>query len=323
MPAPLSPMLAVAGPLPEGDGWACEIKWDGIRALVAVTGGAFGLWGRNGRDLTARFPEVAELGAAVDGLGPVLLDGELVALDAAGRPSFERLQGRIHLEGAARVRRAAAEVPVTFVAFDLLASAGVDRLAEPYAERREALAALGLDGPAWRAPAHRVGDGAALLELTRAQGLEGLVAKRLDSSYEPGRRSRAWIKVRHRMRVSVAVCGWIPGEGARGERARSREIGALVLGRPAPEGLRYAGRVGSGLSVAAAQRLATRLDGLAAEAPPFREHLAPPQTHWVRPKLVCDVEAAEWTAAGTLRQPVFVGEREDVAIADLRDAPPG
>ena len=196
MPERLEPMLARTGDLPREDGgWAYEIKWDGVRAIAFVQGGRLRLQARSGRDITPRYPELRPLAQALAG-HEVILDGEVVAFDGA-RPSFQKLQGRMHLASDHAIRRLAREDPVHYIAFDLLYLDGRSLMALRYDERRAALAELELQGPTWQAPAHHVGDGAALLEATRAQQLEGVIAKRLDWPYTPGRRTSGWVKVKN------------------------------------------------------------------------------------------------------------------------------
>src|SRR4051794_15636261 len=241
VPHKLQPMLARSGDLPTDDGgWAYEVKWDGVRALAAVEGGRLRLTSRNLNDITPRYPELRELGRAL-GSREALLDGEVVAFGGDGRPSFQRLQTRMHVTGDAQVRRLMRTDPVVYVLFDVLHLDGGSLLAEPYEERRARLLELGLNGPHWQTPAHRVGDGAALLAASRAQGLEGIVAKRLGSPYVPGRRTPAWVKVKNVRSTEAVVGGWLPGEGG-----RSGRLGALVVGFYDDGELRYAGRVGSG-----------------------------------------------------------------------------
>ncbi len=213
MPEPLQPMLACPGELPADDAaHGYEIKWDGVRAVARIEGGRVSLTGRRGTDFTPRYPEVRPLGEAL-GAQRMILDGELVAFDSEGRPSFERLQSRMHLAFDRAVRQRMKEMPVTYVIFDLLWLEGHATLALPYRDRRKLLTELCLNGPSWRTPAHREGDGAALLEASGEQRLEGIVAKRLDSAYEPGRRSKAWIKIKNHCAQDVVIGGYTPGTG--------------------------------------------------------------------------------------------------------------
>ncbi|MEA2306529.1 MAG: bifunctional non-ous end joining protein LigD, partial [Solirubrobacteraceae bacterium] len=307
MPEILVPMLARTGSLPRDDEkWGFEIKWDGVRALCHSEPGRLRLHSRNGNEITRRYPELARLNRALHH-HRAILDGEVVAFGADGKPSFAALQRRMHLGDERRARRLADDAPVTYVIFDLLWLDGHPLVEHTYAERRAELRALGLDGPRWQTPDHVVGHGADVLAAAREQGLEGVVAKRLDSVYEPGRRAGAWVKVKLLQREELLICGWLPGEGRRRDR-----IGALLLGirelEPAP-GLRYAGRVGTGFTQGELDRLADLLRPLEQPAPPFDlpGPKLPPDAVWVRPELVCDVEFHEWTPDGQLRHPSYKG----------------
>jgi bifunctional non-homologous end joining protein LigD len=312
LPERIEPMLARSGPLPREDGrWAYEIKWDGVRVIAFVEGGRVRLQARSGRDVTPRYPELRGLGRAI-GSAEVVLDGEVVALDESGRPSFQRLQGRMHLTAERMIRRLSDREPVTFIAFDLLFRDGHSLLERPYLERREALADLRLDGACWRAPAHHLGDGAALLAASRAQGLEGILAKRVDCPYTPGRRSPAWIKVKNVRRADVVVGGWMPGEGN-----REGHLGALLVGFHEDGELRYAGRVGTGFDRAELERLRGILAPLARESSPFSGRQPPRGARFVEPELVAAVDYGEWTQARTLRHPVYQGLRDDASPADV------
>ncbi len=311
-PERLEPMLAKSGELPRDDGrWAYEIKWDGVRAIGFVSGGRLRLTSRNGRDITPRYPELRELGRAL-GAHEAVLDGEVVAFDADGRPSFQRLQGRMHLTSEPAVRRLAQREPVNYVIFDLLYLDGRSLLASTYLERRAALAELGLSGARWQAPAHHLGDGPAMLEASRASGLEGIVAKRTDAPYVPGRRTSAWVKVKNVRRTEVVIGGWLPGEGG-----RSGRLGALVVGYYEDGELRSAGRVGTGFDGAELARLGGVLAPLARDTSPFAGRQPPRQTRFVEPELVCTVEYLEWTQARTLRAPSYKGLRDDIDPADV------
>jgi bifunctional non-homologous end joining protein LigD len=308
LPDKIEPMLAKTGPLPRDDHrWAYEIKWDGVRAIGYVDGGRLRLASRNGRDITPRYPELRELGRVLAGHEAVL-DGEVVAFDADGRPSFQRLQGRMHLTSDHVVRRLAQSEPVAYVLFDLLWLDGHSLLALPYTARRERLLALGLSGPTWQTPASHVGDGAAMLEASRARGLEGIIAKRLDSPYTPGRRPGTWVKVKNVRATEVVIGGWLEGEGR-----RSGRLGALVVGYHEDGALRYAGRVGTGFDEAELNRLGGLLAPLARADSPFAGRQPPRETHFVEPELVAAVNYGEWTQARTLRHPVYKGLRDDLA----------
>jgi len=199
------------------------------------------------------------------------------------------------------------DIPVTYVAFDLLWLEGHSTLALPYTDRRKLLAELDLNGPSWRCPAHREGDGAALLQASDGQGLEGIVAKRLDSPYEPGRRSGAWIKIKNHCVQEVVVGGFTPGAGG-----RAASLGALAVGVYDDEGhLRYAGKVGTGFTEATLGVLLRELESLQSADSPFEGRGPPKNTVFVKPRLVARVEFREWTRTGTLRAPAFKGLSPD------------
>ncbi len=310
LPDALQPMLAQAGALPADDGaWAFEIKWDGVRALAYSEPGTLRLESRNANDITKRYLELNKLNRALSH-HRAILDGEVVAFDADGKPSFGALQGRMHLGSEAQSRRMAGTAPVTYVIFDLLWLDGHLLTGLPYSERRARLGELGLDGERWQTPDHVVGDGAALLAASQEQGLEGIVAKRLQSTYEPGRRSSAWLKVKNVERQEVVIGGWLPGEGRRKER-----IGALLVGVRDHEdegGLRYAGRVGTGFDDAELDRLKGLLGPLERKTTPFTAGAkAPKGSVFAEPDLVCEVEFREWTRDAMLRHPSYKGLRDD------------
>lgn len=328
-PRTLQPMLATpADQPPVGEGWAFEIKWDGVRALAFVDNGATRVCSRRGEDTTPRYPELADMAAALAGRDAVL-DGEVVAFDAEGHPSFQTLQLRMGLSRPETIRRRSVEVPVTYVAFDLLALDGEPLLAEPYERRRELLAGLAFESDNWRTPAHHVGGGAEFLEAARAQGLEGIVCKRLGSPYRPGARSRDWLKIRARRGQELVIGGYMPGEGGRAGRVGSLLVGfwdatpeeAARLGRE--QRLVYAGGVGTGFTDEMLDRLIGLLEPLRIPEPQFelgedprlkyraraRERGAGPV--WVEPRIVAEFEFTEWTREGTLRQPAFKGLRDD------------
>jgi bifunctional non-homologous end joining protein LigD len=307
MPNKIVPMMARSGKLPRDDErWAYELKWDGVRAVVHSEPGRMRLHSRNLNEITDRYPELGRLNRALSH-HRAILDGEVVAFGPDGRPSFQRLQGRMHLTSEHAVRRLSQSEPVAYIIFDLLWLDGHSLMHLPYTERRAKLLELGLQGPTWQTPAHHVGDGAAMLEATRAQGLEGVIAKRLDSPYSPGRRSSAWVKVKNVRRADVVVGGWLPGEGKRGGR-----LGALVVGYYQDGELRYAGRVGTGFDEAELNRLGGLLEPLARETSPFEGRQPPRETRFVEPRLVAAVVFGEWTQARTLRHPVYKGLRDDI-----------
>jgi bifunctional non-homologous end joining protein LigD len=237
MPERVLPMLARPGKLPpREEEWAFEVKWDGVRAIAYAQPGRLRLESRNLREITDSYPEVRGLIRDL-GMHEAVFDGEIVAFDDRGRPSFERLQHRMHVTSAAAVKRLAAKTPVVYAIFDLLYLDGRVLIELPYAERRARLESLELGGQAWRVPAAHIGEGARLSAATREQGLEGIVAKRLDSRYEPGRRPGTWVKIKHTLRQELVIGGWLPGEGRRTDR-----IGALLMGYYDGREFRYAGR---------------------------------------------------------------------------------
>jgi bifunctional non-homologous end joining protein LigD len=308
MPDKVKPMLACAGTLPRDDGkWGFEIKWDGVRALAYCTPGELRLESRNLNDITSQYPEIGRLSRQLSSHAAIL-DGEIVAFDEQGRPSFAALQQRMHVSSPAHVRRLARSTPVTYVIFDLLWLDGHSLMEQPYAERRRRLSELALAGERWQTPEHVIGQGQALLRASADQGLEGVLAKRLDSAYLPGRRSTSWLKVKNVNRQELVVGGWMPGKGRRAAR-----IGALLVGVYDAHGaLHYAGRVGTGFTEKELDRLAAQLEPLRREGSPFTAGKPPPRgAVFSEPVLVADVEFREWTRDGVLRAPSYRGLRED------------
>jgi bifunctional non-homologous end joining protein LigD len=326
MPEHVVPMLAGAGDVPSPEqNWAFEVKWDGVRAIAYLPPGRLRLESRNLREITDSYPEVRGLTRDL-GMREAVLDGEIVAFDDAGRPSFERLQSRMHVTSASSVRRLAASTPVVYAIFDLLYLEGRSLMHLPYTDRRAQLESLELGGPAWRVPAAHPGEGTRLLQATEAQGLEGIVAKRLDSRYEPGRRTGAWVKTKHTLRQELVIGGWLPGEGRRTER-----IGALLMGYYDDGAFRYGGRVGTGFTDQVLADLAARLTPLRRNTNPFTPSPKLPRNAvFVEPCLVAEVEFREWTADGVMRAPSYKGLHEDKAprevvlegIRERADAPP-
>ncbi len=299
LPEGITPMLAKPSSLPRNtDDWAFEIKWDGVRALATVQGGRVRLQGRSGLDMTATYPELRGLGASL-GMVECVLDGEIVAFDDDGRPSFERLQQRINVTGDARIARLAKMVPVTYQAFDLLFLEGRSTASLAYEDRRSLLEDLQLDGSSWTTPAAHVGAGREMLEFTRQRGLEGVIGKRLDSRYEAGRRTGAWIKVKNTQRVRLVIGGYTLGKDG-----RSGHIGAVVLGEQLDDGtLRCAGKAGSGLTGAMIDELEALL--VRRDSSPFDSGTVPAGTTFVEPVHGAEIEFTEWTASRTLRHPTF------------------
>lgn len=312
MPELFEPMAATPATLPDDDeNWAYELKWDGVRTLAFAEPGHLRLFSRTRRDVTRQYPEIRGLANAL-GARHVVLDGELVAFDDAGRPSFQRIQPRIHVSSDADIRRAQQAAPVAYVIFDLLYLDGESLLGQPYEQRRAALADLHLDGVHWQAPAYQRGAGDALLAATRAQHLEGIVAKRLGSIYRPGRRSTDWLKIKNIRRQEVVIGGWLRGQGH-----LDGELGALVVGYYDDDELRFAGKVGTGFDLATRKALRRRLESLGRDTTPFTGRQPQKDTIFVEPELVCEVAFAEWTSTGTMRQPSYQGLRTDKPAADV------
>ncbi len=292
--------------------WA-EVKWDGIRAIGLWDGHTLRLRTRNGNDVTGAYPELTaqplELGST-----PAVLDGEIVALDAQGRPSFALLQRRMNLSRPAEVRTEASRTPVRYHVFDLLSLAGEDLTARPLADRRARLEELlGESAPPVLAPPifHSVDDA---LDACRSLGLEGVVVKDPASPYRSGQRSESWLKVKFTRSQEVIVGGIRPGQGG-----RSGSIGSLLVGVPTDAGLRYAGRVGTGFSDATLAHLDELLASRRADTHPFLDvpDADAADALWVRPDLVAEVEFAEWTPAGILRHARWRGLRPDKSAADV------
>ena len=307
-------MKATAGPLPEGADWLHEIKWDGMRLIVTIDRNdperPVRLTSANGKDATVSYPELGGLAAAL-GVGSAVLDGEVAAFDDAGRPDFGRLQQRMHVTNPRLAAERAAAVPTVLLLFDLLALDGHDVTDLPLVERRRLLESLVEPGPHWQVPAVH-DDGAALLAAATERDLEGVISKRRTSTYRPGTRTREWVKVKVRRRQEFVVGGWAPGEGGRTGR-----IGGLLVGyHDQPGGpLRYAGRVGSGLTAGEIDVLAEHFSTTTISECPFHPPPPPVQARaavWVEPTLVVEVEYAEWTGEGRLRHPSYAGRRADV-----------
>ncbi|RPF29179.1 ATP-dependent DNA ligase [Georgenia muralis] len=315
-----SPMLATAGDvgdLSAGHDWALEMKWDGARAVVVVEGDDVRLLSRNGNDVTKLYPELADVAGCLTGAGEAVLDGEIVALDRRGRPSFSLLQQRFNLVRPRDIERARASAPVHLMLFDLLEADGESYLRRTYDERRALLREL-VDASAdsrVEVPEAFDGDVDAAMAASRAWGLEGVVAKRRDSAYTPGRRSGAWVKIKHTLSQEVVVVGWRPGQGN-----RSGAVGSLLVAVPGDDGeLRYAGRVGTGFTQREARTWAEELSRQERRTPPVADVPRPDakDARWVTANRVAEVELSEWTGEGRLRHPRWRGWRPDKEPADV------
>lgn len=313
-------MLAMpgTGALPTGPEWAYEFKWDGVRAVAVVTGGAVRLYARSGAEITAAYPELIPLGGQ---LANGVLDGEIVVLDAAGRPSFTALAERMHVRDPGRAARLAAAHPVTMMIFDLLRIRDADLTRLPYATRRQVLERLGLAGPHWLVPPS-FADGPATVAAAREYALEGVVAKRVSSPYRPGVRSPDWVKVKLEATEDLVVGGWKPGARRLGSLLVGVPAGPVPVGRPGPVRLRFCGRVGGGISGAAERDLLAVLEPLRTSVSPFIEPLPredAKDANWVRPEIVVEVRYGQRTPDGRLRFPRFVRRRWDKSPEDCAD----
>jgi len=285
--------MGSATAVPDGDGWAFELKWDGYRTIVHIADGAVRLQSAAGHDVTARWPEFAELAGSVNA-GAAILDAELVVFDDDGRPRFELAQR----SGVGSPRQAVLQF------FDVLQVDGTDVVDLPYEVRRRLLEQLVEPGPNWTVPAFRAGGGAELVAATAEQGLEGVVAKRLDSTYRPGTRSKDWRKIKNRTRVELTVGGFTEGAGN-----RASTFGALLVGQPTTEGLHFAGGVGTGFDQRTLEALSARLREFATDDCPF-DPPPPPAVRrtatWVEPTLRAEIEIAEFTNDGLVRHATFL-----------------
>ncbi|MCC3268893.1 ATP-dependent DNA ligase [Arthrobacter gengyunqii] len=323
MPA-VEPMLATLGTRAdvndadgnEHDEWAFEMKWDGVRAVVDVTPEGTRLISRNGNDMTAAYPELQELSRHLNGERAVL-DGEIVAINKAGRPDFGLLQPRMHLTKRREIEAAAARTPVHLMLFDLLWLDGNSLLDLPYTQRREILESAvdpaGEDGHVQVPPALDMSMDEAV-EASKELGLEGVIAKRRTSTYAPGRRSKNWIKLKNSFTQEVVIVGWRPGKGN-----RASKIGSLLVAVPDGHELTYIGRVGSGLSEKDLALVGGRLKKLARKTPPLDgvPSADASDAQWVRPVLVGEVTYSERTSTGKLRHPAWRGLRPDKKPSDV------
>ncbi|HYF51469.1 MAG TPA: non-homologous end-joining DNA ligase [Planctomycetota bacterium] len=320
MPQAIVPMLARLTNVPPPQGpYASEIKWDGIRAIAYLDHGKLMLQSRNLLELTYQYPELHGL-ADEPQLQFAVLDGEIVAFNAEGRPSFEALQNRMGVTSAAVARQRAPAIPVVYMIFDLLYLDGASLMHRPYIERRERLEALELNSPRWQTPPYSLERPADVLSASRAQQLEGIVVKRLDSIYEPGLRSGAWLKIKNVQRQECVIAGWLPGEGS-----RAGTIGSLLMGvyEPDPDRLGqkrlvYAGKAGTGFTDKMLAELLALLSPLRIATKPFAPNpYIPKGAVFVEPRYVGEFEFTEWTKQNILRHPSFKGLRLDKRPEDV------
>lgn len=296
---------------PDGKQWAFEYKWDGVRAIAFADQSSWRIESRNLLDITRRYPELLELHRSLAGRRAIL-DGEIVALDDLDRPSFPRLQKRMHVNDAAHIARLVREVPILFVLFDVLHLDGKSLLSRPYSERRAILEELTLAGPSWQVTPSYVDRGQQMLDAATQNRLEGIVAKKLDSTYEVGRRSNCWLKLKIVGRQEFVIAGWTGESTGLADR-----IGTMLIGYHDCDGkLRYAGHVGTGLAGADHPVLVRQFEKLARASNPFAEKLPAARRggqkiHFLEPKLVAEVEYRRWPEGGLVQQASFKGLRRD------------
>ena len=304
MPRSIDPMLATAGALPPDLGsYQFEWKWDGVRALCFHDGRSLRLHSRNQIDINSRYPELQRMLPALEKRSAIL-DGEIVALDDLGRSSFKRLQRRMHVADPPAALQM--EVPILYVIFDLLYLDGRSLMERPCQERRERLEELTIAGPHWQITSAHVGEGPAMLAAARQNHLEGIIAKRLDGAYEPGRRSPSWLKIKIIQRQEFVVGGWIPEDGHRTGR-----IGSMLLGYHDGGRLRYAGRIGTGLNDADHAKLVRMFSARLRKTSPFSEAVPSAHVQFIAPTVVVEVEYRRWPEGGLVQQGAFKGVRSD------------
>ncbi len=309
----IEPMLATPGELPSSDdGWVYEFKWDGVRCLAETNPeGNISLLSRNRNDLTISFPEVHPIASE---LPPnTVLDGELLVLDQDKRPSFGLLQHRLHVVDPHHVSSLVGTHPVNYFVFDVLRLDGHDVCGLPWHERRRVLDSLELSGSSWRVPPFFEGDGKATLEAAESLKLEGLIAKRREGIYLPGRRSSSWQKVKLMRIDEFVVGGFTEGSGR-----RLGAVGSLLLGAYDEGRFRYVGSVGSGLSDADAALFRDHLGALLVDVDPFEIGPERPDGSFVRPELVVQVRYHQWTNSLVLRHPSYIGRRTDRLADDVQ-----
>jgi bifunctional non-homologous end joining protein LigD len=343
LPGTMRPMLAVTAPAPrDPENWALELKWDGVRALAYIEKGQVRLMSRTERDITVTYPELSRLGTATlpkhltsPAASPsasargkqaaptpptphkqLLLDGEIVVFGADGWPEFEALQPRMHVSAASQAKLLAGQTPVTYLIFDLLQLDGRPLLDLPYSERRALLDELALSGPYWQTPPNFPGsDFDAVQTVSVSHGMEGVVAKRLDSRYTPGVRTGNWRKIKNHHTQEAVVAGYKPGQGN-----RTGLVGSLLIGVNDASGLVYAGHVGTGFTDETLRMLGDKLRPLRRPSSPFAGPVPPEHARpavWVEPRLVIQVAFDRWTKAGRMRAPVYKGLRDDIDPQDV------
>lgn len=319
-PRLIRPMKAAPGQLPAANSeWGYEIKWDGMRVVAHLWmedgKPAIRLQSGNGNNATVSYPELAGLVELLDGFDSLILDGEVVAIDPEGAPSFALLQQRMHVSDPKEAHRRAVQVPVSYAIFDLLSVNGQDTMRLPLRDRRQLLENIVDDGEHWRLTTMHTGDPAALLATVTERGLEGLMAKQLSSTYQEGKRPPSWIKVKPRHRQEFVVGGW-----SEGRDGNTGNLGSLLLGYMDGDELIHCGSVGSGLNDASRREWLARVSKGELEKPPFTNPVdkkAGRTFHWTEPAYVVEVAFNNWEDDGHLRHPVYLGYRADKDPTDV------
>lgn len=321
VPHHIEPMLAILSKMPhDEENYAFEFKWDGIRAVSFWDGKKLRIESRNQIDITARYPEFEILKKQL-GKKPLVLDGEIVAIDAKGRTSFNLLQGRMGQSDPHAQKILMKTIPATYMIFDLLFRDDIDLTSLPYHERREFLEGLKLEGESWKVSPYQKGNGSAMLEVARKHSMEGLIAKEFESPYLPGRRSDYWKKIKIVQGQEFVIGGWMPGEGA-----ITGGLGALLLGFYVRSGkkkkLMYAGNVGTGFSLEERVKVQKLLEKQEAYSSPFEDLAKLRGAHFCRPVYIAEIEFRGWTDNQHIRQGSFKGLREDKNPKDIvREVP--
>jgi bifunctional non-homologous end joining protein LigD len=317
MPSMFAPMLASLAPgLPVNQGqYGFEYKWDGVRALCRWDGTNLAFWSRNQLDVTRRYPELWKI-SGVFGSRPVILDGEIIALDDEQRPSFRLLQQRMHVNDEHAIKRLIKQVPVWFMVFDVLYLDGKSLIDVPWLGRRDYLEQLQLDGDGspWRVPPAYVGEGDAMLEAATRMKLEGVVAKQVESVYRPGARSGDWLKIKIIGDEEFVIGGWVPEAGTRTNR-----VGSLLIGQYDESGrLRFAGGIGTGFRDEDHRQLTRILAGLRTPNSPFADPIPKRGALFVEPRLVAQVEYRRRSPEGMVHQGAYKGLRDDKPAKEVR-----
>jgi len=311
----IRPMKASPGNVtPTGEDWSYEIKWDGMRIVAFLDDSGVRLQSSNGNNVTNTFPELAGLRDLLVGFESLILDGEVVAMDN-GTPDFGRLQHRMHVDDPNEALRRAAEVPISYAIFDVLGVNGNDTLRLPLSDRRGLLDQIVEPGSHWLLTESHTGDPAALLDVVVQNGLEGLVAKLLSSQYVQGKRSKAWVKIKPRLRQEFIVGGWSDGRDG-----NAGSLGSLLLGVMAGGALVHCGSVGSGLTTATRAEWLDLLESISCQESPFANAVAPTMGRtfrWCDPRLVVEVAFHDWPQGAHLRHPVYLGRRDDKSAHEV------